>query len=155
MNQYSWATCPDPVRTQINNLVATLQDTLRSNLIGIYLHGSLAMGCFNPRRSDIDLLVVTQDGITVETKRDIVQYLLASSLSPGPIEISFLVQRDIQPFQHPLPYDLHYSESWREKYTRALADETWRTWNDEKKHDNDLAVHLTIIRARGHYHASF
>jgi len=117
--------------------------------VGVYLHGSLAMGCFNPHRSDIDLLVVTQDGIAVETKRDIVQYLLASSLSPSPIEISFLVRRDIHPFRHPLPYDLHYSESWRERYTRALAEETWRAWNDEKKYDSDLAAHLTIIRARG------
>ena len=66
-----------------------------------------------------------------------------------PIEISFLVQRDIHPFRHPLPFDLHYSESWREKYTRALAGETWRTWNDETKLDNDLAAHLTITRARG------
>src|SRR5216684_2350280 len=101
MSQYGWATCPDPVRTQINNLVATLQQLLGNNLVGIYLHGSLAMGCFNPHRSDIDLLVVTQDGIAVETKRDIVQYLLASSLSPSPIEISFLVLRDIHPFRHP------------------------------------------------------
>jgi predicted nucleotidyltransferase len=149
MSQYGWATCPDPVRTQINNLVATLQQLLGNNLTGIYLHGSLAMGCFNLQRSDIDLLVVTRVGMAVETKRDIVQYLLASSLSPGPIEISFLVLRDIHPFRHPLPFDLHYSESWREQYTQALAEETWRAWNDEKKYDSDLAAHITIIRTRG------
>jgi len=149
MTHYSWATCPDPVRTQVNNLVATLQQILGNNLVGIYLHGSLAMGCFNPQRSDIDLLVVTSVGMAVETKRDIAEYLLTCSLSPMPIEISFLVQRDIHPFRHPLPFDLHYSESWREKYTRALAGETWRTWNDETKLDNDLAAHLTITRARG------
>ena len=149
MTQYSWATCPDPVRTQINNLLATFQQLLGNNLVGIYLHGSLAMGCFNPQRSDVDLLVVTRVGMAVETKRDIVQYLLASSLSPSPIETSFLVLRDIHPFRHPLPYDLHYSESWREKYTQAWAEETWRAWNDEKKYDSDLAAHLTIIRARG------
>lgn len=149
MSQYRWATCPDPVRTQINNLVVTLQQILGNNLVGIYLHGSLAMGCFNPQRSDIDLLAITSVGMTVETKRDIVEYLLTCSLSPRPIEISFLVQRDIHPFRHPLPFDLHYSESWRERYTRALAGQTWRTWNDETKLDNDLAAHLTITRARG------
>ena len=149
MTQYSWATCPQPVRTQINNLVATFQDMLPSNLVGVYLHGSLAMGCFNPQRSDIDLLVVMHNGIAVETKRDVVQYLLTCSLSPCPIEISFLVQKDIHPFQHPLPFDLHYSESWRERYTRALVDGTWWAWNNEKKHDSDLAAHFTIMRARG------
>src|ERR1700682_1826489 len=100
MSQYSWATRPQSVRTQINNLIATLQDTLLNNLVGVYLHGSLAMGCFNPQRSDIDLLVVTHNDMAVETKRDIVQYLLTCSLSPCPIEISFLVQKDIHPFQH-------------------------------------------------------
>ena len=122
---------------------------LGSDLTGIYMHGSLAIGCFNPQRSDIDLLVVTQKGMIVETKRDVAYYLLKSSLSPGPIEISFLVQKDIYPFRHPLPYDLHYSESWRERYTRAIADGTWWTWNVEKKADSDLAAHITITRARG------
>jgi hypothetical protein len=36
-------------------LLATLQDILKENLVGMYLHGSLAMDCFNPARSDIDL----------------------------------------------------------------------------------------------------
>lgn len=149
MNQYSWDTCPEPVRTQINHLLATFQDTLSNDLVGIYLHGSLAMGCFNPTRSDIDLLVVTRKGMSVETKRDIVQCLLTCSLSPSPIEISFLVEQEIHPFQHPLPFDLHYSEDWRERYTRALADDTWRIWNDEKKRDYDLSAHITVTRARG------
>lgn len=149
MNQYSWSDCPEPVRTQINNLLATFQETLSNNLIGVYLHGSLAMGCFNPARSDIDLLVVTRHGMSIETKRDIAQTLLTCSLSPSPVEISFLVQQDIHPFQHPLPFDLHYSESWCERYTQALADGTWRTWNDEKKRDPDLVAHITVTRARG------
>lgn len=149
MSQYSWATCPEPVRAQINTLLATLQQMLSNTLTGIYLHGSLAMGSFNPTRSDIDLLVVVQHGMPVETKRDIAQFLLTCSLSPSPIEISFLVEQDIQPFQQPLPFDLHYSESWRERYTRALADGTWQTWNDEEKRDHDLAAHITVTRARG------
>src|SRR5579872_6159753 len=149
MSQYSWATCPEPVHMQIDNLIVTLQHMLSNNLVGVYLHGSLAMGCFNPRRSDIDVLVVTRIGISVETKRDVAQYLLTHSSSPYPIEISFLVQKDIHPFKHPLPYDLHYSESWRERYIQALADETWHTWNDEKRYDNDLAAHIAIMRTRG------
>ena len=149
MSQYSWATSPEPVRIQINNLLTTFQETLGNNLIGVYLHGSLAMGCFNPARSDIDLLVVTRHGMSVETKRNLGQIFLACSLSPSPIEISFLVLSDIHPSQHPLPFDLHYSESWRERYTRVLADGMWRTWNDEKKRDPDLAAHITVTRARG------
>src|SRR5690242_6921049 len=149
MSQYTWTDCPEPIRTQINNLLAAFKQLVNENLIGIYLHGSLATDCFNPARSDIDLLVITQHGMSVETKRDLAQILLACSLSPSPVEISFLVEQDIHPFRHPLPFDLHYSEDWRGRYIQALADGTGRTWNDEIKRDHDLAAHITVTRARG------
>lgn len=149
MSQYGWATCPETVHTQINNLLAAFKQTLDENLIGIYLHGSLAMGCFNPARSDIDLLVVIQHSMSIETKRDIAQTLLTGSLSPLPVEISFLVEPDVHLFEHPLPFDLHYSEGWRERYVQMLADGAWRTWNDETKRDPDLATHIMVTRARG------
>ncbi len=149
MSQYGWANCLPDIQAQIDTLLAYLTTMLSGNLVGIYLHGSLAMGCFNPERSDIDLLAVIFHGMPVEIKRDIVGLLLRSSLAPCPIEISFLVEQEMHPFRHPMPFDLHYSEAWRERYTQALENGTWRTWNDEKRHDNDLAAHLTITRARG------
>jgi predicted nucleotidyltransferase len=42
------------------DFVSKLSEMLGSNLVGVYLHGSLAMGCFNPHASDIDVLVITQ-----------------------------------------------------------------------------------------------
>lgn len=48
---------------EINDLISTFvdstKDILGENLVGVYLHGSLAMGCFNPQRSDIDLIIDT------------------------------------------------------------------------------------------------
>jgi streptomycin 3"-adenylyltransferase len=49
---------PRSVDEQVDRLVAGFRDILGDNLHGIYLHGSLALGCFNPARSDIDVLVV-------------------------------------------------------------------------------------------------
>src|SRR5262249_37897529 len=144
MGQYSWAACPRAVETQVNTLCMHLQVLLETNLIGIYLHGSLAMSCFNPDRSDIDLLVVTARGMSIETKRLAVQLLLRSSMAPNPIEISFLVEQQMHPFEHPLPFDLHYGESHREQYRQALISGEWMQWNDETKRDNDLAAHLTV-----------
>jgi len=149
MSQYSWATCPTAVETQLNTFCAHLQAVLETNLLGIYLHGSLAMGCFNPDRSDIDLLVVTTRAMSIETKRRVAQLLLHSSMTPNPIEISFLVEQQMHPFQHPLPFDLHYSETWRERYQRELADGSWTQWNDTVHTDADLAAHFTIILNRG------
>jgi predicted nucleotidyltransferase len=39
----------------LDKIVELFRDELSENLIGIYLHGSLAMNCFNPNRSDIPL----------------------------------------------------------------------------------------------------
>ena len=49
--------------------VAKSQEILLDNLVGIYLHGSAVMGCFNEKKSDIDLLIVVNKAITNEVKR--------------------------------------------------------------------------------------
>ena len=43
----------------INGFVERSREILRDNLVGVYLHGSLVMGCFNPQKSDIDLIIVS------------------------------------------------------------------------------------------------
>ena len=45
----------------IRRLCETLKDALGENLTGIYLHGSVAMGCFNWNTGDVDCLVVTAE----------------------------------------------------------------------------------------------
>ncbi|MDQ6661876.1 MAG: DUF4111 domain-containing protein [Chloroflexota bacterium] len=149
MSQYGWTTCPPTVKQQIDLLVEQLQAALGTNLVGVYLHGSLAMGCFNPAHSDIDILVVIESEMPVETKRSIAELLLHSSKTPCPIEISFVVEREMHPFQHPLPFAMHYSESWRERYRKVLAHGDWMQWNDDIKRDTDLAAHFTVTRERG------
>jgi predicted nucleotidyltransferase len=144
-------TPPEPVRVQIAAFVQGLHETLAADLRGVYLHGSLAMGCFNPARSDVDLLVVTERGMAVAAKRRIVELLLRHSASPCPIEISFLCRRDLDPWEYPTPYDLHFGEDWRERYQQDLATGAWQQWNDGSSaaRDADLAAHITITHHRG------
>ncbi len=49
MNQFGWANCPAAVGTQVNTFIDALQAILGDKLVGVYLHGSLAMGMFQPR----------------------------------------------------------------------------------------------------------
>lgn len=149
MPQYSWATCPPATRSQIAILMAEIQGILGEAMVGVYLHGSLAMGCFNPARSDLDVLVVTARPMTLEEKRASAELLLRLSFNPHPIEISFLSQDDLSPWRHPTPFQLHYSEDWRERLARQLADGSWRQWSDTHPTDADLAAHITVTRARG------
>jgi streptomycin 3"-adenylyltransferase len=149
MLQYGWNDCPPVVRAQVDGFVRAAKNLLGDNLTGVYLHGSLAMGCFHPAHSDVDLLAVTRDTIPVETKRALIERLLTSSTHPAPLEISFLRQADLDPWQHPTPFDLHYGEMWRESYQEDLQTGAWQRWNDETRDDPDLAAHLTITRQRG------
>lgn len=146
---YHYNDCPAPVRKELERLVKEFRDISGRDLVGVYLHGSLALGCFNPLRSDLDLLAVTQQGLGVEAKRQLGELFLEVSGSPSPIEISFLIWKDLFPWKHPTPYDFHYSEHWRDDFTCALSGDEWQTWNDEKRLDGDLAGHITVLEQRG------
>src|SRR3954462_12093068 len=111
MALYGWHDCPIAVREQVDKLVSKLAGRVAEQLVGIYLHGSLAMGCFNPNHSDLDLLVITAECMPLAMKRQIIEYLLMCSQQPQPIEISFLAHTQLRPWQYPTRFDLHYSET--------------------------------------------
>lgn len=149
MSFYGWDNCPPHVKNQINRLTEIIKTALEIDLTGIYLHGSLAMGCFNPERSDLDILAVTAKPMTVNAKHFIIEELLALSTHPCPIEISFLTKLNLSPWQFPTPFDLHYSEMWREGNTKDLENQAWQKWNEKAYTDADLAAHITITLNRG------
>jgi hypothetical protein len=107
MPQHSWSDCPEPVRDEVLSLTAEFQRILSDGLIGIYLHGSLALGCFNPVPRDIDIIGLIDRASTAAQKRSLAEHLLAHSTHPSPIEISLVRTSDIHPWKHPMPYDFH------------------------------------------------
>lgn len=149
MSQYGWNNCPADVQKQVKRFIEGLRLRLAENLIGIYLHGSLATGCFNPLRSDVDLLVVTHGEMPLETKHNLAEFILDASLNPSRIEISFLTRGDLHPWHYPTPFDFHYSEDWRESFERDLSDGGWKEWNAVLRFDEDLAGHITVLNHRG------
>jgi len=56
---------PD-VKAILEELMTAVPPILGSQFIGLYLYGSLALDDFNPRRSDIDFVVVTADALADE-----------------------------------------------------------------------------------------
>ena len=65
----TWETCSKVIQSEVKTLQTELQRLLGDNLLGIYLHGSLALGGFQPGRSDIDVIVVTAHMMDLEAKR--------------------------------------------------------------------------------------
>lgn len=123
------------------------QSVLEDNLVGIYLHGSAAMGCFNEKKSDIDLIVVVNADISDEVKRrymDMVVELNAYAPKKG-IEMS-IVRKDVcKPFIYPTPFELHFSNTHLEWYQTKPSDYIDKMNGTDK----DLAAHFTIICHRG------
>jgi len=65
------------VQGHLDKFIAIFAEEVRKNLVGIYLHGSLAMGCFNPGKSDVDLLVVVKEKMEVSSLKRIASKILA------------------------------------------------------------------------------
>jgi len=55
------------INAVLEKLLMSVQAILGDSFTGVYLHGSLATGDFNPQTSDIDFLVVTEKRIPEET----------------------------------------------------------------------------------------
>ena len=138
---------PPATQEQITTLTHLLYECTRGNLVGIYAHGSLAMGCFNPQTSDIDLLVMTQGPLGQTERRQIIGGLLDLSGAPHPVEISIVYYAQIVPWRHPSPFDLHFSEAWRTDASAMLANVAGAALPGGE--DSDLAAHFTVLKQRG------
>ena len=60
----------------LDKIVNTSKKIFGEELTGIYLHGSLAMGCFHPDKSDIDLILVIKDSVSDGQKRRLMDILV-------------------------------------------------------------------------------
>lgn len=133
----------------IEQLHGKMENILQQNFVGSYIHGSLALGGFNEATSDIDLMVVTETALSISTKKQLATLFLATSTHPYPIEISFLHVAQLQTWQHPCPYDFHYSEFWRARYHTDLSSDTTTFIHQADPTDADLAAHITIVNDCG------
>jgi len=147
--QYGWHDCPAPVRAQVDRVAAAAREILGDELAGVYLHGSLAMGCFNPDSSDIDVLVVARRALAAADRLRFARALLDCSGQPCPVEVSVLHGADLRPWRHPAPYEFHFGESWRQRFADALSAGAADLPLPEPRTDDDLAAHITVARARG------
>ena len=131
----------------IKGFVRQSEEILRDNLAGIYLHGSAAMGCFNPQRSDIDLIVVVTRSLSDSVKRKYMDMVIGyNALGPAKgIEMSIVLKEACNPFIYPTPFELHFSVGHAAWY-RTDPDDYIRRMNGT---DKDLAAHFMIIRKRG------
>lgn len=129
------------------NFVKESREILGKNLVGVYLHGSAVMGCFNERKSDIDLLVVVYEEIPDEVKKRYMDMVvrLNEAAPPKGIEMSIVRKNVCNPFVYPTPFELHFSIAHLGWYRTNPSDYIGRMNGVDK----DLAAHFTILSHRG------
>ena len=47
---------PEAPQTYLDALTQVLEEVLKGELVGVYVHGSIALGGFHPKTSDIEVL---------------------------------------------------------------------------------------------------
>ena len=134
-------------RKLLDRFVSLCRETFAENLTGVYLHGSMAMGCFNPQKSDIDLLAVVHGEPTDEEKlRFMQQLVILNEEAPAKgIEMSIVTEAAVKPFVHPTPFVLHFSPM----HLRRFRQDPQGYVQYMKGEDPDLAAHCTVIGKRG------
>ena len=130
--------------TQIESVVEGIREVLDGDLVGAYLHGSAVLGGFRPD-SDIDVMVVSSRGTTVDEKRRLIDLFLSisgrrASIRPGrAIELDVVVESEIRPWLYPPTFDFHYSELWRDRFEHGELAPWESTTNP------DLASAVTMV----------
>lgn len=131
----------------LEQLVFGFQKLLGDCLEGMYLHGSLAFGCYHRGRSDIDFLAAVKTEPEKETKAALLRFLLRLE-QEAPIkglEMSLVLSVHCRKFLYPTPYVLHYSPMHR----KACREDLEGYCAKMKGTDKDLAAHFTVTRKHG------
>lgn len=131
----------------LNRIKTAYRKILGDNLVGIYVHGSIAFGCFHWEKSDIDFVVVVNRPPALAEKEALLALLLEMDgcLPPKGVEMSVVLEEVCCPFVYPTPFELHFSNTHKECCQRDL-EKYCQTMHGL---DTDLAAHFTVIRQAG------
>lgn len=124
----------------LDELVSRTATALDAYVVGVYLHGSAAMGAFVPSRSDVDVLAVTVSALTFATKRALADSLSEAAMPcPGVgLEMSVVTALSAKTPSSAPRYELH------------IATEEGRVVDGlNEDGDPDLVAHFAMARARG------
>jgi hypothetical protein len=117
-----------------------LRDALGPALIGVYLHGSAALGDYDPARSDIDILAVCAATLEAEDRAslgaDLGRHALPCPAGAG-LEFSLVTQTAARDPARAPTYELH---GW---------DEHGRVRPGDDRGDPDLPLHYAVVRQVG------
>ncbi|MDE7262846.1 MAG: DUF4111 domain-containing protein [Oscillospiraceae bacterium] len=131
----------------LSRFTGAAREAFGGSLVGVYLHGSAAMGCFHPETSDLDLLLVAEGPVSDAAKLAFMERALElNELAPAKgLEFSVVRREVCRPFVYPAPFELHFSNA----HLKACREDLPRYVARMRGVDKDLAAHFTVINACG------
>lgn len=150
MNFKNYETVSPEIKEQIRQVCEIWRKHLDKDLYGIYLHGSMALACFQERVSDIDILTVTGRKLNRAERLAVAKEILSIDQKPCPLEMSALYIKDIRPWRYPARCQFHYSDYWTEHYKKLLGGCMQGSFLvDEDFEDTDIACHIRLTKQCG------
>jgi streptomycin 3"-adenylyltransferase len=118
--------------------LAAALTAFRPDVVGVYLHGSAALGGFEPARSDVDVLVVAaESGTTADQRRLGDAIVLAAEECPGTgLELSVVTAATARDLGD-CPFEVHVNTTGPEPVIVPGA---------EADGDPDLLLHAAVCR---------
>jgi predicted nucleotidyltransferase len=131
---------PD-IQAYVDRVVAALEEELGAGLVGVYVHGSLAMGAFVPGRSDIDVLAVCGEPLSSQHSRALGAALdaIPRPRSGGDLEFSLVTEAEARKPSAKPAFEVHVSTHEED----SVVD------GHDRPGDEDLVIHFAMARARG------
>jgi predicted nucleotidyltransferase len=125
-----------------------LRQSLGPGFVGIYLHGSGAMGGFHPRESDVDLIAVSREPLPEKRKRVLAESVSHAALAcpARGLELHVLTLEQAGNLVEAPRFEL-YLETGADR----ARDEVNLGWNQRRADggDTDLVMHLAVLRHAG------
>lgn len=141
---------PAEIHNQINCVADVWKKHMGGNLVGVYLHGSIALNAFNPGSGDVDILVVVKNALRAEEKLAIAKDIIAIDNKPAPLEMSAITSEEARNWKTPGKCVFHYSDFWTQKYMeRFNKPETEVYVVDNEFPDSDVTSYIKLIKQCG------
>lgn len=150
MKLKNYNTVSDNIKAQINRVCEIWRNLLGDDLVGIYIHGSLALKCFCEEKSDIDFLIVTNRRISREERLSAARDIILIDGKPCQLEMSAILIKDLSPWHYPTVCQFHYSDYHTENYVKLLNGEINDYFIvDNDFEDSDIACHVKLTAQCG------
>ena len=97
-----WNGCPSDLRRPLSTYAAAVSEALGKALVGIYVHGSLARGCYSAATSDVDVIVVMENPCPDASAEGLSAVHAQSGI---PLDAAFVTQHQLSYERVPTPVE--------------------------------------------------